>query len=607
MPTFEAEEALAGMAVRLGAAQVAGWSEAEQHLAAAATYPSEGEISQVRSQILAGEDPLGEAFCRLRGPAQRRPSGQTFTPAPVVQGMVGWAARTLVPARVVDPGTGSARFLAAAGRCWPETALKGAETDPLAAMIGRATLAAAGMAGRAGITLGDYRSLRLAPAAGPTLFVGNPPYVRHHLIPAGWKSWLRSAATSQGLAASGLAGLHVHFFLATARHAMPGDAGVLVTAAEWLDVNYGSLVRSLLLGPLGGQSVHLLDPAVPAFTDAAATTAITCFRPGDRPASLRLCRVERLADLGELVGGTAVPAPVLRAASRWTPLVGPAVPEAGAATQNAWEAGAAPQDAREAGAAAENAREAGAGARAAGATGRVRLPTGQVELGELCRVHRGQVTGANKVWVTAGNPVGLPGRFLFPAVTRASELFRAGGTLATAARLRSVIDLPADLGELAPAELALVTRFLAEAEAAGAAASYIACHRKPWWRVRLRAPAPILATYMARRPPAFVRNLAGARHVNIAHGLYPREPLPLAALDGLAAYLRRSVTPGQGRTYAGGLTKFEPGEMERLLVPVPALLPAYAPPADAPPTDACPHTLLPGYAPPAAMTPGGRS
>jgi hypothetical protein len=197
------------------------------------------------------------------------------------------------------------------------------------------------------------------------------------------------------------------------------------------------------------------------------------------------------------------------------------------------------------------------------------------------------VTGANKVWVTAGNPAGVPGRFLFPAVTRASELFRAGAALATAARLRSVIDLPADLAELAPAELALVTRFLAEAEAAGAARSYIACHRNPWWRVRLRAPAPILATYMARRPPAFVRNLAGARHVNIAHGLYPREPLPPAALDGLAAYLRRSVTPGQGRTYAGGLTKFEPGEMERLPVPVPALLPAYAPPA--------------------AMTPGGPS
>jgi adenine-specific DNA-methyltransferase len=579
VPTFEAEEALAGMAVRLGAAQVAGWSEAEQRLADAATYPSESEISQIRSQILAGEDPLGEAFCRLRSPAQRRPSGQTFTPGPVVQGMVGWAARTLVPARVVDPGTGSARFLAAAGRRWPEATLLGVETDPLAAMIGRATLAAAGMAGRAGITLGDYRSLRLAPAAGPTLFLGNPPYVRHHQIPAGWKSWLRSAAASQGLAASGLAGLHVHFFLATALHAVPGDSGVLVTAAEWLDVNYGSLVRSLLLGPLGGRSVYLLDPAVPAFPDAAATTAITCFRPGDRPASLRLRRVARLADLGELAGGTAVPASVLRAAPRWSPLVGwtplagRAAPEAGAARAAGPAEGTVWRAAGSAGAADGS---AGTGGRGQLPVGRGRLPAGQVELGELCRVHRGQVTGANKVWVTAGNPAGLPGRFLFPAVTRASELFRAGGTLATTARLRSIIDLQADLEELAPAELALVTRFLAEAETAGAAGSYIARHRNPWWRVRLRAPAPILATYMARRPPAFVRNLAGARHVNIAHGLYPREPLSSAALDGLAAYLRQSVTPGQGRTYAGGLTKFEPGEMERLLVPVPALLPACA-------------------------------
>jgi hypothetical protein len=77
---------------------------------------------------------------------------------------------------------------------------------------------------------------------------------------------------------------------------------------------------------------------------------------------------------------------------------------------------------------------------------------------------------------------------------------------------------------------------------------------------------------MARRTPAFVRNLAGARHLNIAHGLYPRVPLPPARLDALAAYLRASVSLGQGRTYAGGLTKFEPREMERLPVPGPALL-----------------------------------
>src|SRR6185312_8233944 len=131
-------------------------------------------------------------------------------------------------------------------------------------------------------------------------------------------------------------------------------------------------------------------------------------------------------------------------------------------------------------------------------------------------------------------------------------------------------------------------------------------HRLPPPALVARAAAPILATYMARRPPAFVRNLAGARHVNIAHGLYPREPLPPAALDGLAAYLRRSVTRGQGRTYAGGLTKFEPGEMERLPVPVPALLPAYAPPAAALESAAAPGSAPALESVPALGTAAGR-
>ena len=76
---------------------------------------------------------------------------------------------------------------------------------------------------------------------------------------------------------------------------------------------------------------------------------------------------------------------------------------------------------------------------------------------------------------------------------------------------------------------------------------------------------------MARRPPAFVRNLALARHINIAHGLYPREPLSDQTLDSLAQILRSVVCQSQGRTYAGGLTKFEPREMERIPVPVSAL------------------------------------
>jgi hypothetical protein len=77
---------------------------------------------------------------------------------------------------------------------------------------------------------------------------------------------------------------------------------------------------------------------------------------------------------------------------------------------------------------------------------------------------------------------------------------------------------------------------------------------------------------MARRPPAFVRNLAEARHINIAHGLYPREEFSSTVLAGVVKYLSKNINTAYGRTYAGGLTKFEPREMERLPVPSPEVL-----------------------------------
>src|SRR5262252_4591660 len=122
-----AEHVLADLAVRLGAAQVKGWSPAERDLAAAAAasaapperddgppgrgngLPWRGDglpgldgIGRLRARIRAGGDPLGEAFCLIRSPGQRRSAGQTFTPGPVIESMVSWAGRTVTPARVID-------------------------------------------------------------------------------------------------------------------------------------------------------------------------------------------------------------------------------------------------------------------------------------------------------------------------------------------------------------------------------------------------------------------------------------------------------------------------------------------------------------------------
>lgn len=535
------ERELAGLCVALGAASVPGWSEQEQALAAAACAPGRRRLAATREAIEAGADPLGDAFCALRSPAARRAQGATYTPAAAIRAMTEWARASIQPQRIVDPGAGSGRFLVAAGRGFPGARLVGVEIDPLAALMARAHLAAAGLSARASVMVADYRVAALAAGRGPTLFLGNPPYVRHHHIDARWKRWLADTAAAHDLRASRLAGLHVHFFLATLAHARAGDAGCFITAAEWLDVGYGRLVRELLAGPLGGLRLDILDPATPVFADAHTTAAIACFRVGAAPASLRVRRVAAVDELAPLRGGRRVERARMATVSRWSSLWRPA---------------------------------------------RRARPQGLMELGELCRVHRGQATGANQVWIAGAHTPPLPRSVLFPAVTRARELFAAGAALADLASLRRVIDLPAAMETLPPDDREAIERFLAWAQERGAHLTYLARHRSPWWSVKLREPPPILATYMARRPPAFVRNRAGARFLNIAHGLYPREAMSEACLDALAGYLASAVDLEQGRTYAGGLTKFEPREMERLLVPAPDALArsARVPCADAPAT-----------------------
>ncbi len=528
-PLFPTEQHLVHATLALGANQIRPWSEQETALArsAAGSTLSRAKLDSIAALIRGGFDPLGEAFCTLRSPADRRKHGATYTPGPIIRAMVDWAGRRSAPHRIIDPGTGSARFLLDAGQVFPKAALIGVDIDPLAALVARANLATAGMAHRSRIILGDYRCFQEA-ADGPTLYIGNPPYVRHHQIEPKWKDWLFDEAAKLGLKASKLAGLHVHFFLATLRQAHPGDFGAFITSAEWLDVNYGALVRALVLGELGGQGITVIEPTAQPFPDAATTAAITTFEVAGKPTSVYFQRVDNLRSLGSLEKGHRVRRERLASEARWSHLTRSAEKPA----------------------------------------------KGFVELGELCRVHRGQVTGANAVWIAGAHSAGLPESVLYRSITRAREVFEAEGVLRDTRSLRSVIDLPVDLDALDAPERRVVDQFLKIARAMGANKGYIACHRKAWWSVGLRAPAPIIATYMARRPPAFVLNQAEARNINIAHGLYPRDPLSRRARKTLVSYLLDNISQRSGRTYAGGLTKFEPREMERLIVPGPAMLAA---------------------------------
>ena len=500
-----------------------GLSAAESKLAknVPASTHKPRDIEAIRKAISYGADPLGDAFSSIRSAAKRRAAGAVYTPAPIVRSMMTWMAAQGTPARIIDPGAGSGRFILAAGEAFPDAHLVAVEMDPLAALMLRANLKARGWADRATVLVKDYREVKLPRFAGTTAFIGNPPYVRHHNIPEDWKAWYTSNFAELGIKASALAGLHLHFFLQTRLLAKAGDMGAFITSAEWMDVNYGSALRRLLMDELGGVALHVLEPTVEAFPGTATTAAITCFRVGETAEPVRVRSVAQVERLNGLTKGADIPRERLQAASRWSIILRPCE----------------------------------------------RATVGEIELGELFRVHRGQVTGANEIWIAGVHAQGLPEHVKLPAVTKAKDLIQAGAHLHSAEVLRRVIDLPAELDDLTKEESRRISAFLSWAKLHGADQGYIAQHRKAWWAVGLKAPAPILCTYMARRPPQFTLNACNARHINIAHGLYPREPLADGVMARLVTWLNTNINTGSGRTYAGGLTKFEPKEIERLRIP----------------------------------------
>jgi len=79
---------------------------------------------------------------------------------------------------------------------------------------------------------------------------------------------------------------------------------------------------------------------------------------------------------------------------------------------------------------------------------------------------------------------------------------------------------------------------------------------------------------MTRQAPAFALNPDGLATLNVVHGLFPKVPLDNEQLAGLVRFLNahREQFRGEGRTYQGGLEKFEPREMENLQVPTPGRL-----------------------------------
>ena len=465
-------------------------------------------------------DTAGRALCESLDAEFRRAQGITLTPSWLVELMLQRVAAAGPFQTIVDPGAGTGRFCMAAAKRFPGARVVAVERSEAMLAVLRRNLQSEGLADRVEVVPADFRNARLE-LSGRTAFVGNPPYVRHHDIEPAWKLWYATTMARFGQRASKLAGLHLHFLARVAELARPGDHLCFVTSAEWLDNGYGSAWRALLsdrAGPLMVQGLWVAEPQTPVFPDALVSALVLQAEMGARGSgvSLGLLREAALSTL------RVVPIASLQGEQRWTSLC----------------------------------------------QAELTVPTVGVEVGELFKVTRGQVTGLNDAWVLPTGSEALPTELSLPAVTRAKEII--DGTVEAAdglSRLRRVVSLPTDLACLPWALRARVDDFLATARALGAADGYVARQRRAWHALDLRAAPAAMVSYMGRRAPVFRANPHGVSFLNIAHGLYPRQPLSQQQLRPILDFLNAHTDMRAGRMYGGGMAKFEPSDISRLRIP----------------------------------------
>ena len=82
---------LVTLAAALGAEETGDLSAAERRLLDEQDQdaaPAAELVLRASSLIRRGEDPLGDAYCAIRSPGERRPLGQTYTPHPIIEAML---------------------------------------------------------------------------------------------------------------------------------------------------------------------------------------------------------------------------------------------------------------------------------------------------------------------------------------------------------------------------------------------------------------------------------------------------------------------------------------------------------------------------------------
>ncbi len=484
--------------------------------------------------------------------------------------MARWVAGGPQGQAILDPAAGLGVFFRAILKVSPSPAprLVGYEIDPSALSEAR-RLFQAYPEERVRLEETDYLLAGWEARYGGVIL--NPPYRRFQHY-RNRKELLQEFREHLGVRLSGLTNLASLFLLKSVSQLSEGGRCACILPSEFLNADYGQAVKELLVRLGGLRYVIVFDFQGAVFERVITTACILLFASDalrdtvefltlDSPVGANGIRplhgAPSLEDLGEKLSAYPSPGPVgkvfahsqLDCSRKWR------VYYQGGQPESPFPAGlispAVPQ--------------------------LLRQPRNLAPFSAYARVMRGIATGDNRYFtfnLDKKERCGIEAEFLLPCLSKAAQARRSFFThrdfdeLAQSGKNVCLLNAPDHLDNRSPAQDHL-SAYLRYGESQGVHLRYLTAHRRPWYALEDRPPAPLLVTVFSRGGLRFVRNEAGVYNLTCFHSIYVKEACE-DKTDLLTAYLltrvARALLLENRREYGDGLQKLEPNDLSSAFV-----------------------------------------
>lgn len=464
-----------------------------------------------------------------------REKGQFWTPDWVAEAMVGYVLAGGSD-HVFDPAVGAGAFFRAAKaigrRMGLPVRLLGTEAFPDA--LKEAREHGLSEADLANVHITDFI---LKPPAGPfSGIVANPPYIRHHRLPADLKSYLKALATQViGEPLDGRAGLHIFFLIHALERLAPSGRLAFIMPADTSEGVFAPTLWRWIARHYRLDAVVTFEPDASPFP-GVDTNALVFLLSKDPPQPNFLwakCQARGDILTNWAMGEFKNPEHGLIVLSRTLD--------------------------------------------EALSTGLSRSPANHSLdtplLNDFATVLRGIATGANEFFFLTrrrAKELEIPSEFFVQAIGRTRDV--VGDTI-TESRLKELdgAGRPTLLLSLDSRMLnrfpVTVREYLQQGEAMGLPSRTLIASRRPWYKMETRRPPSYLFAYLGRRHARFVKNTAGVVPLTGFLCVYPRRT-ELDYVEKLWRVLSHPDTVANlslvGKSYGGGAIKVEPRALERL-------------------------------------------